>query len=85
MQSTVITCESCGYPMRAPEDHGLSDPTNPRCRYCTNPDGSYKPYNEVFEATVSALMAQKHLKRRDAERTAHSLIDNLPAWRNQLT
>ncbi|PIU44713.1 MAG: hypothetical protein COS95_07690 [Ignavibacteriales bacterium CG07_land_8_20_14_0_80_59_12] len=83
MKADVVVCESCGFPMRSPKDHGASDPTVPRCVYCTNADGSFKLYHEVFELTVEAFMERKGLKRRDAERSAHSFIDNLPAWKGR--
>lgn len=73
-------CESCGMPMRTAQDHGMGDINNPRCQYCTKPDGTYRSYAEVFEGTVRALMGWQNLSREEAEKQAH-FIDNLPVWR----
>jgi len=77
-------CEACGMPMLSPEDHGAGDVNNPRCKYCTNPDGSNKPYEEVYEGVVQAYMVgtipgSGRLSRGQAEKQAH-YIDSLPAW-----
>ena len=77
-------CEACSMPMQTAEDHGGGDTGNPRCKYCTNPDGSFRTYEEVFEGFVQALMAGMvpgfgKLGREEAEKQAH-YIDSLPAW-----
>ena len=77
-------CESCGMPMANPEDHGAGDANNPRCKYCTNPDGSNKTYDEVYQGLAQALMAGMvpgfgKLSREEAEKQAH-YIDSMPAW-----
>lgn len=71
--------------MNTAEDHGLADEANPRCKHCTNPDGSYKRYDEVFEGTVRAMMAGfiphfGKLSREEAEQKAQYL-KSLPAWK----
>ncbi len=78
------TCESCGMPMPNPEDHGANDVSNPRCKFCTHADGTFKTYEEVFEGAVQALMAGTvpglgELSREEAEKHAHG-IDSMPAW-----
>lgn len=77
-------CEACAMPMPSPEDHGAGDVNNPRCKFCTNPDGSSKTYEEVYEGVVQAYMAgmipgSGKLSREEAEEQAH-YIDRLPAW-----
>jgi hypothetical protein len=77
-------CEACSMPMQTAEDHGGGDTANPRCKYCTHPDGSFRTYEEVYEGLVQALMAGRvpgfgKLSREEAEKRAH-YIDSLPAW-----
>jgi hypothetical protein len=77
-------CEACSVPMQTTENHGGGDTGNRRCKYCANPDGSFKTHEEISEGLVQALMAGMvpvfgKLSREEAEKQAH-YIDDLPAW-----
>jgi hypothetical protein len=71
-------------PMQTAEEHGAGDTANPRCKYCTNPDGGFRTYAQVFEGLVQALMAGMvpgfgKLSREEAEKQAH-YSEGLPGW-----
>ena len=47
--SDYTKCESCGMPMRTPEDFGGGRTDNPYCIHCTDSNGTLKPYEEVLK------------------------------------
>jgi uncharacterized glyoxalase superfamily protein PhnB len=80
-QSKAIKkCMSCGMPMTKPEDFGGRDPANIYCVYCSNPDGSLKSYDEVFEGMVNFMMMSQKMDRKTAEGAAKGRMSKMPAW-----
>lgn len=79
----VKNCESCGMPMRSPEDFGRSDVNNKYCRYCTNEKGELKNYEEALTGMTNFIVQTQGLDRTQAEKAAKEHMTKMPAWRDQ--
>ena len=77
---TAKNCLSCGMPMTKPEDFGGGNPANLYCVHCSNPDGSLKSYDEVFEGMVNFMMMSQNVDRETAEGKAKEYMAKMPAW-----
>jgi hypothetical protein len=71
---------SCGMPMAKLQDFGGGNPENLYCVYCSNPDGSLKSYEEVFEGMVNFMMMSQKMDRETAESAARDRMSEMPAW-----
>mgnify|MGYP003693682373 CR=1 FL=1 len=72
---TMENCQSCAMPM--------SDalPGQMYCQYCTTEKGELKPYEQIFEGTVTNyFMAQMKMPRPKAEMAAREHLSKQPAW-----
>ncbi len=76
----VKNCMSCGMPMTKPEDFGGGNPENIYCAHCSNPDGSLKSYDEVFEGMVNFMMLSQKMDRKAAESAAKEYMSRMPVW-----
>ncbi|MFC2013749.1 VOC family protein [Chloroflexota bacterium] len=63
---TANTCMSCSMPMAKPEDFGGGNPVNIYCVHCSNPDGSLKSYDEVFNGMVNFVMKSQNINQETA-------------------
>ncbi len=79
---TVLTCESCGMPMRHESDHGPGRPDSAYCAYCSTPDGDAQGFEERLRRLTQWAMRQDGLDRAAAERAARDYMRALPAWRD---
>jgi len=77
---TAQRCMSCGMPMNKPEDFGGGNPANLYCVHCSNPDGSLKSYEEVFEGMVNFMMMSQNMDRETAKSRAKEYMSTMPAW-----
>ncbi len=50
------TCIACGMPMNLEEDFGNEDQSCESCINCTNPDGTVRSCEEIFEGGVDFFM-----------------------------
>lgn len=73
-------CMSCGMPMTKLEDFGGGNRENLYCVYCSNPDGSLKSYEQVFEGTVNFMMMSQKMDRETAESSVKERMSSMPAW-----
>jgi uncharacterized glyoxalase superfamily protein PhnB len=73
-------CMSCGMPMTKLEDFGGGNPENLYCVYCSNPDGTLKGYEQVFEGMVNFMVISQKLDRETAESSVKERMSNMPAW-----
>jgi uncharacterized glyoxalase superfamily protein PhnB len=73
-------CLSCSMPMIQPEDFGGGNSENPYCVYCSNPDGSLKSREEVFENMVNFMMRSQNMDRKTAEVATREHMAKMPAW-----
>lgn len=80
VSKTAKSCMSCGMPMTKLKDFGGWNPANIYCIYCSNPDGSLKSYDEVFQGIVSLIMVSQNLDEETAERAAKEHMSKMPAW-----
>lgn len=72
---TLATCQSCGMPLADAE------PGQMYCGYCTDDSGRLRPYEQVFEGTVSGFfMAMQKMPRAQAEQAARAHLAQMPAW-----
>jgi hypothetical protein len=81
--SDVKNCESCGMPMRAPEDFGGNDTSNKYCRYCTNEQGILKNYEDTLNGMTNFVVQTQGLDRSQAEKAAKEHMAKMPAWKNK--
>lgn len=79
----VKNCESCGMPMRNPEDFGGNDVNNKYCKYCTNDKGELKSYEDVFNGMVNFVVQTQGIDRTQAELAAKEGLAKMPAWKNK--
>jgi uncharacterized glyoxalase superfamily protein PhnB len=80
ISKTVKKCVSCGMPMTKLEDFGGGNPANICCAHCSNPNGSLKSYDEVFEGMVNFMMTSQKMDRKAAESAAKEHMSKMPAW-----
>jgi len=80
LSKDVKSCISCGMPMTKPENFGGGNPENLYCVYCSNPDGSLKNREEVFEGMVNFMMVSQKVDRKTAESATKELMTKMPAW-----
>ena len=73
-------CMSCGMPMIKLEDFGGGNPENLYCAYCSNPDGSLKSYEDVFEGMVNFMVMSQNMDRQTAESAVKERMSSIPAW-----
>jgi uncharacterized glyoxalase superfamily protein PhnB len=72
------TCPSCGMPLTE------AQPGQMYCHYCADDAGKLKPYEAVFEGTVTGFfMAHQKLPRKEAEKAAREHLKKMPAWQGR--
>jgi len=77
------SCESCGMPLRSPEDYAASDTSKAYCRYCARPDGTRKGYDEVLVGMAGFFQKTQGIDENAARELARSAMARLPAWRTR--
>jgi len=80
ISKTAKNCMSCGMPMTKLEDFGGGNPANIYCGHCSNPDGSLKSREEVFEGMVNFMMMSQNMDSESAEKAAKEHMSKMPAW-----
>lgn len=69
------SCQSCGMPLAE------AQPGQMYCRYCTDDKGVLRPYEQVFEGTVTGyFMGMQKMARTEAEKAAKEHLAKMPAW-----
>ena len=77
------SCGSCGFPMRAPEDHAGGDPDAAYCSSCAEASGRLKPYDEVLQVNADHLVREQGLDGQASREMARALLAAMPAWRGR--
>lgn len=76
------TCIACSMPMTQLEDFGNHDKNCESCVHCTNPDGSVKSCEEIFDGGVQFFMNEiVGTDRAFAERLSRKTMKDLPYWK----
>jgi uncharacterized glyoxalase superfamily protein PhnB len=71
----MTTCQSCGMPLKDAKAGQMY------CGYCTDASGTLKPYEAVYEGTVSGyFMGMQKMQRPAAEKAAREHLSKMPAW-----
>jgi len=71
----LSSCQSCGMPLKEAKAGQMY------CQYCTDEHGQLRPYEQVYEGTVSGFfMAMQKMPRKDAEKAAGEHLKKMPAW-----
>jgi uncharacterized glyoxalase superfamily protein PhnB len=71
----MSSCQSCGMPLTD------AAPGQMYCQYCTDEKGKLRPYESVFEGTVTGyFMQMQKMPRKDAETAAREHLKKMPAW-----
>jgi len=83
LSKTVKNCLSCGMPMTKLEDFGGGNPANVYCVHCSNPDGSLKSREEVFEGMVGFMMMSQNMDGETAKTAAKEHMSKMPAWESK--
>jgi uncharacterized glyoxalase superfamily protein PhnB len=84
VSKAVKACMSCGMPMTKPDDFGGGNPENLYCVYCSNPDGSLKSREQVFQGMVNFMMTSEKMDRETAESAVKERMASMPAWRGRI-
>ena len=72
---TMESCQSCGMPLTEAE------PGQMYCAHCTNEKGELRPYEQIFEGTVTGyFMQMQKMDRPSAETAAKEHLAKMPAW-----
>ena len=77
---TGKVCMSCGMPMNEPGDFGGGDPASVYCVHCSNPDGTLKSYDEVYQGMIGFMVSTQNMDKDTAEITAREYLSKMPAW-----
>ncbi len=75
-------CEACGLILSRPEDYPNSDTSKNYCRWCARPDGSLRPFNEIFEMTWRFVQKTQGLPEPIAKQAAWGFLCEQPAWKD---
>jgi uncharacterized glyoxalase superfamily protein PhnB len=68
-------CQSCGMPLADAKAGTVY------CQHCADASGSLRPYEEVYEGTVTSyFMAMQNMGRVEAEAAATEHLSKMPAW-----
>ena len=71
----MSSCQSCGMPLTD------AAPGQMYCAYCTDENGALRPYEDVFEGTVTGyFMGMQKMDRPAAEAAAREHLAKMPAW-----
>lgn len=71
----VSNCQSCAMPLTDKK------PGDMYCDYCVDKTGHLKPYEQVFEGTVTGyFMTHQKMDRKTAEKAATEHLAKMPAW-----
>ena len=84
VSKAVKNCMSCGMPMTKVEDFGGGNEENLYCVYCSNPDGSLKSREQVFQGMVNFMMASQKMDRETAESAVKDRMSKMPAWSGRI-
>lgn len=84
VSKAVKACMSCGMPMTRPDDFGGGNPENLYCVYCSNPDGSLKSREQVFQGMVNFMMTSQKMDRETAESAVKERMARMPAWSGRI-
>ena len=76
-------CQSCGRPMKKPEDHGGGDINNPYCSECTDEQGHLKPRDVVKKNLIDYYISLKQCSWDEAETVVEEILKRMPAWKNK--
>ena len=80
------SCISCSMPLINPADIGAKTADGSACIHCSNPDGTIKSCEEVFEGGVQFFMDSiPGTERALAERLTRKNMNNLPYWQKNGT
>ena len=75
-----VSCGSCGFPMRAPEDFAGGRTDAAYCSTCGDERGELKPYDEVLGANADYLAREQGIDPGAARELARALLATMPAW-----
>jgi hypothetical protein len=69
------SCQSCGMPLTEPQ------PGEMYCQYCVDETGRLRPFEAIFEGTVTGyFMGMQKMARGAAEKAAKEHLAKMPAW-----
>jgi hypothetical protein len=77
-----VFCESCGMPMKTPADFGGGRTDNHYCVYCTDAEGTLKPYETVLANMKNFAIRTMGVAEAEALKMAQEGMAKLPAWKN---
>jgi len=75
-------CIACGMPMNSKEDFAMGDESKDYCKFCAKPDGTMESYDEKLKSMTSFIVKTQGLDEKVAENAAKSMMDKLPAWKD---
>jgi len=69
------SCQSCGMPLTD------AQPGQMYCEHCTDESGTLRPYEQIFEGTVTGFfMGMQKMERAPAEEAARAHLSSMPTW-----
>jgi AcrR family transcriptional regulator len=75
-------CSSCGMLLYTLKDHAGEDMNAPYCRYCTDEQGTLKPYRDVLTTMTDFFQRTQVLNKKAAKRAARLALAKNPAWKS---
>ncbi|MBN1780835.1 AraC family transcriptional regulator [bacterium] len=78
-------CESCGMPMRSPEEFGGKESNNKYCCYCTDEQGRLRSYESVLDGMTAFTVKMQGLDPGQARLAAKEHMATMPAWKDRNT
>lgn len=77
-----MNCESCGFPMNIPEDHGGGYVDNKYCKYCA-PNGKLMSREQIRSGWINYLVKTKNISQEEAQAKVDTAMAQMPAWKNK--
>lgn len=77
------TCQACSMPLTKPEECAGGNIEADFCLYCTNPDGSVKSCQEIFDGGVNYFIGVLNGDKLLAERITRKNMLSLPYWQGK--
>lgn len=77
------TCIACGMPMKEQAEFAMNDTSKDYCVHCAREDGSMQSFEEKLEGMTNFIVKTQGIDKEAAKNAAESMMQKLPAWKEQ--
>ena len=83
MNDYCKSCNSCGFPMKKPEDFAMDNVHQLFCKHCTDEEGKLLPFKDILNGTVNFYMESQGIAKEAAHKMAKDLLSTMPVWKDK--